>query len=115
MRTDIQSRGFTLTPALRAAVDDEARGYAARFPQLTANLQVRLFDVNGPRGGADKGCLVNARVGRGRMIVVASDINADLYRAIAAAFEKLERGTQTVLSRGRASRHDLGVQQLVAE
>jgi putative sigma-54 modulation protein len=106
MRTDIQSRGFSLTAAMRAAVDSEAQDFALRFPKLTANLQVRLFDVNGRRGGIDKGCLVHVRVGQSRMVVVASDLDTNLYRAITAAFEKLERGTQTVLGRGRAQRHD---------
>jgi ribosome-associated translation inhibitor RaiA len=105
MRTDVQSRGFTLTPALRAAITHEARDFAARFPKLPTVLQVRLFDVNGPRGGADKGCLVHARVGRGARVVVATEIDSDLYRAIAAAFVKLERGTETALGRRLSTRH----------
>lgn len=105
MRTDVQSRGFTLTPSLRAAVTEEARDFAARFPKLPTVLQVRLFDVNGPRGGPDKGCLVHARVGRGARVVVATEIDSDLYRAIAAAFEKLERGTQAALGRRLSTRY----------
>ena len=105
MRTDVQSRGFSLTPALRAAVTNEARDFAARFPKLPTVLQVRLFDVNGPRGGADKGCLVLARVGRGARVVVATEVDSDLYRAIAAAFVKLERGTDAALGRRLSMRH----------
>jgi putative sigma-54 modulation protein len=105
MRADIQSRGFSLTPALRGAVNGATRAYEARFPKLAAKLQVRLFDVNADRGGIDKGCLVHARVGRRGIFVVASDLDADLYRAIAAAFEKLERGTHRVLARERSTRH----------
>jgi putative sigma-54 modulation protein len=104
MHTDIQSRGLTLTPALRAAVDHEARSFADRFPKLTKSLEVRLFDVNGQRGGLDKGCIVLTRVGQGGLIVVASDLDSDLYRAIPAAFDKLERSTRKVLSRGRTLR-----------
>jgi ribosome-associated translation inhibitor RaiA len=115
MHTEVQSRGFSLTPSLRAAVDHEARDFAERFPNLTATLKVRLFDVNGRRGGVDKGCLVHARVGQGRMNVVASDLDSDLYRAISAAFVKLERGTRTVLGRGRATRHAAGGEQAPRE
>jgi ribosome-associated translation inhibitor RaiA len=115
MHTDVQSRGFSLTPALRAAVDHEARDFAKRFPNLSATLKVRLFDVNGRRGGLDKGCLVHARVGEGRRNVVASDLDSDLYRAISAAFVKLERGTRTVLGRGRAGRHDSQGEQALHE
>jgi putative sigma-54 modulation protein len=105
MRTDVQARGFSLTPSLRAAVTHEAREFAERFPKLPTVLQVRLFDVNGPRGGADKGCLVHARVGRGARVVVATEIDGDLYRAIAAAFVKLERGTEAALGRRLSARH----------
>lgn len=111
MHTDVQSRGFSLTPAVRAAVDHEARDYARRFPKLTASLKVRLFDVNG-RGGPDKGCLVHARVGANRMNVVASVLDADLHRAINAAFVKLERSTRIVLGRGLGARQDSSERQL---
>jgi ribosome-associated translation inhibitor RaiA len=37
--------------------------------------------------------------------VVASDLDADLYRAIAATFDKLERSTAAALGRERAGRH----------
>lgn len=104
MQMDVQSRGFSLTPTLLAAVDDGIKGFSERFPKLTTSLQVRLFDVSGPPGGADKGCLVHARIGRGGRVVVASELDSDLHRAIAAAFEKLERGAQTALSRAHAVR-----------
>lgn len=102
MRTDLKSRGFTLTPFLCAAVEAGARDFAARFPKLETSLRVRLFDMNGQRGGRDKVCLVNARVGR--ETATASGLDSDLYRAISIAFEKLERDTGTTLRRARASR-----------
>jgi hypothetical protein len=115
MRTDLKSRGFTLTPALCAAVESGARGFASRFPALDVRLQVRLFDVNGRRGGIDKGCLVHARLGRHRTSVVASGLDSDLYGAIAAAFGKLERATQTTLGRNRPARHSQPERDLPAE
>jgi ribosome-associated translation inhibitor RaiA len=99
MEIDLQTRGFTLTPALRGAVASEAQHYLARFPRLAARLHVRLFDVNGRRGGIDKGCLVEARIGRRGKVVFASDLDANLYRAVASAFEKLERSTESALAR----------------
>ena len=102
MRTDVQARGFSLTDALRSAVEHEAQEYAERFAEVPTSVQVRLFDVNGGRGGLDKGCLVSARVGRGGRIVVATDLDSDLYRAIPAAFAKLDRGTRSILRRRRA-------------
>jgi len=104
MQIDVQSRGFSLTHALQHAVEDEAQLYAARCPRNLAAIRVRLFDTNGPRGGNDKGCLVQAHLNNHRRSVVASHVDADLYRAIAAAFVKLERGTRSALGSRRLHR-----------
>lgn len=104
MLIDIQARGFSLTSALRSAVEGEAREYAGRLPEPPQSVRVRLFDVNGPRGGRDKGCLVYARVGRGNRGAVATDIDCDLYRAIGVAFARLTQATRATLNRGRSLR-----------
>lgn len=104
MKLDIQARNFTLTEALRHAVETEVRRYQADFGARPNSINVRLFDVNGVRGGIDKGCLVFARMGRNQATVVASGIDSDLYRAIAAAFGRLTRGTRHTLNRNRRLR-----------
>lgn len=104
MRLDVQARGFSLTRPLRSAVEGATKHYVAQFPDVVSSLQVRLFDVNGRRGGVDKGCLACARVGRTRSTVVASELDADLYRAIAAAFATLARATRASLNRALTAR-----------
>src|SRR5512139_3535192 len=98
MNIDTQARGFVLTQALRSAVSREAQ---TAFMGLTGaiHLQVRLFDVNGPRGGADKGCLSTAHVRRSRRVLVASALDEDLYCAIPHAFAKLRRALSSTVSR----------------
>jgi ribosome-associated translation inhibitor RaiA len=104
MRTDVQSRGFSLTPALQSTVRQEALGFERQFPRGVSGVSVRLFDVNGPRGGPDKGCMVHARVGRGGSTVVASHVDADLYRAISGAFAKFEAAARAAMKRALALR-----------
>lgn len=104
MKLDIQARNFTLTEALRDTVETATARYLADFADRPHTLSVRLFDVNGVRGGIDKGCLVFARVGRHQATVVASGIDADLYRAIGIAFERLARGTRHSMNRNRRLR-----------
>jgi putative sigma-54 modulation protein len=101
MQTDIQARGFTLTEALRTAAQGAADVYAEQFPSLQISVQVRLFDINGLRGGVDKGCLVSAHIGHNRKVIVANQLDTDLYRAIPAAFAKLSRATRSALGRER--------------
>lgn len=108
MKVDIQARSFPLTEALRHAVETEARRYQTAFAERPHALSVRLFDVNGVRGGVDKGCLAYARVGSCESTVVASGIDADLYRAIGLAFGRLERATRHTLNRNRRLRRGTG-------
>ena len=102
MHIDVQARGFSLTNALQHAIEDEAQQYAARCPNALAGVRVRVFDTNGPRGGSDKACLVQARLRHRSESVVASHVDADLYRAIAAAFAKVERGTRSTFANAAA-------------
>lgn len=103
MDIDVQARDFKLTEALREAILVSAIHYRATFSRLVRKVAVRVYDLNGPRGGLDKGCLVVADLADGR-VVVSSDVDADLYRAIPRAFAKLKRGTLTARRRLHAQR-----------
>jgi putative sigma-54 modulation protein len=89
MHVDIKARGFALTPALAATIRREAVAVERRLGDRPIWLQVRLFDINGTRGGIDKGCLVTASVNRRRRVFVATSLDRNLYVAIPAAFDKL--------------------------
>ena len=106
MKTDIQSRGFTLTAALKASVEAHAAHYRSHFPKLAPGITVRLFDINGTRGGPDKGCLVHVNLGRDGTELVASSVDSDLYLAIAGAFAKAARSTSAITRRRREYRMD---------
>jgi ribosome-associated translation inhibitor RaiA len=103
MELDIQARDFSLTDALHAAIVAASRPYASAFEGAVRKIAVRVYDLNGPRGGPDKGCLVVADLNDGR-VVVSSDVDADLYRAIPRAFAKLRRATQAHRRRAQQRR-----------
>lgn len=94
MQIEVQGRDFALTEGLSRAVAAAAHRYGASFQELVRRVAVRVFDVNGPRGGPDKGCLVVADLNDGR-VVVGKDVDSDLYRAIPRAFARLERSTRS--------------------
>jgi ribosomal subunit interface protein len=106
MLTDLQARDFTVTPALRRVVEAEAERFGARYGRFVTKLSVRLYDTNGHRGGPDKGCRVHVRLTGGRA-VVSSVVDADLYKAIPAAFDQAERSAKAKLARGAARRAGL--------
>ncbi len=61
MKIDVHARRFKLTESLRHAVHREIARLAQALGAGITRVSVRLFDVNGLRGGPDKGCLVHAQ------------------------------------------------------
>lgn len=90
MHIDIQSQGFTLTPALRAHTERRMRfALGATRPEVL-RVAVRLSDDNGPRGGEDMRCRVRIAIA-GVPDVVIEDAESDLYIAIDRAADRAGR------------------------
>lgn len=108
MRISIAARSFSLTEALRNAIGREAWALDRRLNGRAGTVSVRLYDVNGNRGGSDKACSVQLRLHGDSAAMVATDIDADMYRAIAGAFVKVERAARSSLARSRTVRRRSG-------
>lgn len=100
MKVDIQARGFPLTEALAQAIDHQIANVRQALADRLTALQVRLSDANADRGGIDKCCMVSVTASGG-LRYVANGIDADMYRAIAAAFDRLRRAAQDDTRRRR--------------
>ena len=90
MQIDIQARNFSLTEALRSYTERRLRLALTCCGRHIQRLVVRLSDINGPRGGADKRCHLQV-VLAGRPDVVIEDTEADLYAAIDRASDRAGR------------------------
>lgn len=101
MDIDVQSRDFPLTEALREALLISAREYRDTYRRLVRKVAVRVHDVAGPNGGIDKACVVIADLVDGQ-VLVCTEVDADVYRAIPAAFAKARRGAKAARRRQRA-------------
>jgi len=107
MRIDIQARNFSLTESLRSHAERRLRFALTCCDDHIHRIVIRLSDIKGPRGGADKRCHLQV-VLDGIPDVVIEDIEADLYVAIDRAVDragrtvvrKIER-LQTLLRQGR--------------
>lgn len=88
MQIDIQSQGFALTHARREYTERRLQFALARVGDGVRRVTVRLFDVNGPRGGIDKRCRIQVMLD-GLADVVVEDTEADLYVAIDRATANL--------------------------
>ncbi|MFO1496554.1 MAG: HPF/RaiA family ribosome-associated protein [Lysobacterales bacterium] len=92
--------GFALTDALALAL---RRRLQFAFDHLGAPVRrvvVRLSDVNGTRGGADKRCQLHIQLDRAPDVIV-EDVQQDLYVAINRAIERAARTIGRRLGRVR--------------
>jgi putative sigma-54 modulation protein len=95
MQIAIQARGFSLTAAIESHVRRRLDFTLARGASRMRRVDVRLSDLNGPRGGVDKRCLIEVRLD-GLPPVVVEDVQSDLYTAIDRA---AGRAARTVVRR----------------
>jgi ribosome-associated translation inhibitor RaiA len=109
MQTDIQARGFPLTDALKNHVHNRI-GFTFLFASgRVRRVHVRLSDLNGPRGGIDKRCLVEVRL-EGLPVVVVEDVQSDMYNAIDRAVGRAARTAKRRLARQGSRRHQTAAQ-----
>jgi ribosomal subunit interface protein len=106
MRIAVQTRGFSLTEALENHVRRRIGFTLTRAASRVRRVDVRLSDLNGPRGGVDKRCLVEVRLD-GLPVVVVEDVQSDLYTAIDRAAGRAARAVmrRLALSNGRRRPH----------
>ena len=98
MRISVRSRGFELTEGLRAHAERRLGFALARFGTRLASVTLRMDDVNGPRGGADKRCQVVVGLARkGEVRIV--ELDGDLYVAISRAVDRVERAVAREMDR----------------
>ena len=101
MQIDIQTLGFTLTNALREHTHSRLGFALAHGAETIDRVTVRLSDINGPRGGADKRCHIHVAVAH-QADVVIEDIQADLYVAIDHATDRAGRALARQIERQRS-------------
>jgi putative sigma-54 modulation protein len=98
MNVKIRCADFELTEAIRAHAERRLAFAVSRWSDQLSDIQVRLEDINGPRGGDDKICRIQMRLkGHGEHVVEAHD--SDLYQAIGIASERAGRKLERALSR----------------
>ena len=95
MRIGMQCRGFPLTGAIAGHVRKRLDFLLGRGFRRLRRVDVTLSDLNGPRGGVDKRCLIKVSID-GLPPVVIEDIQSDLYTAIDRA---AGRASRTVVRR----------------
>ena len=89
---------ISASPAVAARIQELVRGTLERYSDRITRVEVHLNDLNSVKGGTDKRCLMEARLG-GLGPVAANHEAENLDLAINGAMEKLERAIEHRLGR----------------
>ncbi len=104
MQIDIHARGFELTEGLREHTFRRLKFATDRALDEVRTVKVRLSDVNGPRGGEDKHCLIQIPL-TGRQQILVHDTETDMYVAIDRAIGRAEHLLAKRIGRKREHHH----------
>jgi putative sigma-54 modulation protein len=114
MTFDVRGLNLPLSEALKKYTERRLGFALRRFDRRIGGVRARIFDVNGPRGGADKCCRIRADIVPNGMVLVECT-DPDAYAAIDRAANRLEQSVGRSLRRirdvrrGRESIRQAGV------
>jgi len=104
MQIDLQARGFELTAGLRDHTYRKLKFATDWAQDEVRSVKIRLSDVNGPRGGEDKRCLVQIPL-HGQPAIVIENTASDMYAAISQAIGRAEQILAKRVDRKRECPH----------
>lgn len=113
MQINIQARNFPLTDALRSHVERRLGFALSSRDDHIQRITVRLSDINGPRGGADKRCHIQVVISQLADVVI-EDTELDIYTAIDRAADRASRTLDRRLSRHRDNQRSIRLPNKIA-
>ena len=100
MRIEIQATNFRLKPKARSFLLKRLNYAFRRTSDFVQLISMRLSDVNGPRGGVDKSCLVRIRM-PGQSDVVVENTETNLNLAVHSAIRRARRSVLRQMKKQR--------------
>lgn len=98
MQVNIYTRKFSLTTALKNYAKRRLNFSFATKDGYINNIEMRLSDINGPRGGTDKRCHLLIAL-NGLPNIIVEDIQTDMYNAIDRACDRASRAVVRKIGR----------------
>lgn len=104
MKIEIHGLAEPAAPELVDHLNRRVQFAIGRFGPRIRRIQVRLDDVNGPKGGRDKLCHVLVQTREAGNVVI-EEIADDFFAATARAADRLGRSIRRKLERKRDAWH----------
>jgi ribosome-associated translation inhibitor RaiA len=102
---ELHSPDIPLPPDLADYVRDKLSAKLGKFGRRVMDVVVHIKDVNGVKGGIDKGCHLEAHLA-GLEPVNVEERHADLRAAIDIGAQRLEEAVHRHLQRAQSMRRD---------
>lgn len=101
MKIAIRFLGLPPSDAVRRFVERQSLSHLSRFGHELEAVEIRVRDVNGPRGGADMECKVVAKGPRVGFTTI-TELSGDMYQSVGVAMARLARAIARSLERTRS-------------
>lgn len=98
MEIEVQSRGLSAAPFLRQHARQRMQSALGRFRYSVHAVSVRLGDINGPRGGADKLCRIVVRL-KNTSLVVIEELGDDIFLVIDKVADRVHQSVARQVGR----------------
>lgn len=90
MRFELNIRGLSESSPIDETVGRRLRFALGRFSSRLRDVRADVGDLNGPRGGVDKYCLISVRTEKGHQLR-ARAVEENLHGAIDRAADRISR------------------------
>lgn len=98
MEVEVQARGLSAAPVLRQHARQRVSAALGRFSHSVLAVSVRLGDINGPRGGADKLCRIVVHL-KNSSLVVVEELGGDIFRVIDKVADRVHQSVSRQVGR----------------
>ncbi len=98
MEVEVQARGLSAAPFLRQHARQRINSALGRFRYSVHSISVRLGDINGPRGGADKLCRIVVRL-KNSSLVIIEELGDDIFQVIDKVADRVHQSVSRQLGR----------------
>lgn len=98
MEIRLTARNVELSDDLREHIERRIYFALSRFGHRIRKVDVKVEDINGPRGGMDKRCSVIVRIAPGRRVAI-EDSDSDILVAVDRAADRLGRAVAREIDR----------------
>jgi len=103
MSMNFSTDGLPLKVKVQDYVQRKVDSAIGPFEDFVKAVDIRIVDVNGPKGGIDQRCRVTVAM-NGKPDIVASANHENSFGAISLAVDRVRRSLQRVVGRNKSKR-----------